>query len=196
MTPDPRRSPPTEHDDPPGAWLSALVDGRAEGLDEACSRWRDDTALRRDWHAYHLIGDVMRSEDLASPPGHDAAFLAGLRQRLAAEPVVLAPAPPQRRRPAWLVPAAAAAGFAVVAGALVVARMGQDAPGTGALVAQDSPPPLQVGTRVETPTGMVRDAALDQYLRAHRQIGPSLAISTPGYPLRNADYVTTPSPDR
>jgi hypothetical protein len=30
---------------------------------------------------------VLRSEELARAPGRDAAFLAGLRQKLAAEPV-------------------------------------------------------------------------------------------------------------
>ena len=33
-----------------------------------------DAAARRTWHAYHLIGDVLRSEDLASTPARDAAL--------------------------------------------------------------------------------------------------------------------------
>lgn len=189
MTSTPRRSPQEDRDDPPGAWLSALVDGQVDGLDEACSRWRDDAGLRRDWHTYQLIGDVMRSEDLASRPEHDAAFLAGLRKRLALEPVVLAPAP-ARRRQAWLVPAAAAAGFVVVAGVLVVVRLGQ-APQVDAQIAESQPPAR--GVRVEATVPVAHDQALDPYVRAHRQFGPGITVTAPGYPLRNADYVPPPS---
>ena len=192
MTSIPRRTPQHDHDEPPGAWLSALVDGHPEGLDEACRRWNDDATVRRDWHAFHLIGDVMRSEELAARPGRDAAFLAGLRQRLAEEPVVLAPVPVQKRRQAWLVPAAAAAGFVVVAGVLVVVRMGQ-APQPDAQVADAAPPAR--GVRVEVPVPVAHDPALDPYVRAHRQFGPGITVTAPGYPLRNADYVP-PQPVR
>ena len=85
-----------------GEALSALIDGEADAsvLGRACAAWRDQPATRSEWHTYHLIGDVMRSDDLASAPGRDAAFLARLRVRLADEPVVLAPAPlaPATRR--------------------------------------------------------------------------------------------------
>jgi sigma-E factor negative regulatory protein RseA len=74
MNPE-RQTLPSDTQDPDQAraWLSALVDGEAEGAEHACNRWRDDEHLRRDWHAYQLIGDVMRSEDLPGgcprPPG-------------------------------------------------------------------------------------------------------------------------------
>ena len=75
--------------------LSSLMDGEltADDAAEACQLWRQDAQARSDWHAYHLIGDVLRSDDLASAPAHDAAFLQALRQRLADEPVPLAPQP-------------------------------------------------------------------------------------------------------
>ena len=62
--------------------LSALADGEASSLVQACQAWRDDAHARETWHAYHLIGDVLRSEELAHAPARDEAFLAGLRQRL------------------------------------------------------------------------------------------------------------------
>jgi len=120
--------------------LSALTDGEldATATARACSAWRDDVAARSTWHAYQLIGDVLRSDDLASNPTRDAAFLAALRDRLAAEPVVLAPeapaAPVMPVRPqvaanagrlsrwSWMAPSAVAAGFVLVAGALFVTR--------------------------------------------------------------------------
>lgn len=75
--------------------LSALVDGELDGdaATQACVHWRESVASRASWHAYQLIGDVLRSDDLASDPVHDAGFLAALRARLADEPVVLAPQP-------------------------------------------------------------------------------------------------------
>ena len=122
--------------------LSALADGEADARVGAAisAAWRDDAAVRARWHGYHLIGDVLRSEELGGR-GRDAAFLARLRERLAEEPVVLAPsiqAPHEPAQPAvagsdvrarsarrlvrrWAPPAALAAGFMVVAvGALTV----------------------------------------------------------------------------
>src|SRR5215813_5291888 len=76
--------------------LSALSDGELDtpGVAHACTLWRDDPVIRSAWHAYHLIGDVLRSDDLAGRPAHDVAFVASLRTRLATEPVVLAPEAP------------------------------------------------------------------------------------------------------
>lgn len=131
--------------------LSALVDGELEptAVGQACAHWREDAASRSTWHAYQLIGDVLRSDDLASDAGPDSAFLTSLRAKLAAEPVVLAPgpllAPPEADEPivvrvangattsvrssrssrwSWMAPSAVAAGFVVVAGVMMVSRNG------------------------------------------------------------------------
>jgi sigma-E factor negative regulatory protein RseA len=77
--------------------LSALVDGEAVSADlqEVLAAGRESartlSVTCETWHVYHLIGDVMRSEDLAGA-GRDGAFLERLRGRLAQEPVVVAPA--------------------------------------------------------------------------------------------------------
>ncbi|MBC7941537.1 MAG: sigma-E factor negative regulatory protein, partial [Chitinophagaceae bacterium] len=75
------------------AWLSALADGEGDPLaaERGCAAWREDAGARQAWHTYHLIGDVLRSDELATRPAHDRDFLAALRVKLAAEPVVLAP---------------------------------------------------------------------------------------------------------
>ena len=180
------------------AWLSALVDGEGEGAEHACGRWRDDEGLRRDWHAYQLIGDVMRSDDLAAPASRDAAFLAGLRARLAAEPVVLAPqvaaVPPRRRQP-WLLPVAAAAGFVVVAGVLVVARMNPSGPAGAELVARDTPAPV-AGASAELQPVMLYDPAVQEYVRAHRSVGGTLVMSPVGGGLRRVDLSAPVQPAR
>jgi sigma-E factor negative regulatory protein RseA len=71
------------------------------------------TQLRSDWHAYHLIGDVLRSDELASRTGPGCGLHARLRAALATNRCrwrrprcAAAPVP-------WLAPAAVAAGFAV-----------------------------------------------------------------------------------
>lgn len=188
--------------------ISALADGEggASELERTCAAWADPVA-RRSWHAYHLIGDVLRSDELASPPGRDQAFLTRLQQRLAEEPVVRAaqPLPARTRpfgRPAWVVPAALAAGVMALASALILTlgQVGGSPPATMAVApgkevladaANASPPvleaPVQPGGRV------VRDAQLDRYLRAHRDYGTALPGSLPGGPGRS---ITTVSLDR
>jgi sigma-E factor negative regulatory protein RseA len=197
MNPNPQAATPEPHDDDARAWLSALVDGDAQASERGCRAWRDDEQARRDWHAYHLIGDVMRSEELAVPAARDAAFLSGLRARLAAEPVVLAPepvaVPPRRRRQAWLLPVAAAAGFVMVAGVLVVTRVGQPggAVGTNSEVALRSP----ADQRARTQQVMLRNAQFDQYVNAHRAVG-GVSVSAPGGVLRRVDLTVPATPER
>lgn len=166
--------------------LSSLMDGDLASTDVAgaCALWRQDADARRDWHAYHLIGDVLRSDDLASTPTRDAAFLQALRQRLADEPVPLAPAPLQapapvaslqvangvplasRSRPArhWLMaPAAVAAGFVAVAGVMVVTRVMSPAP-------VEAPTIASAGPAAGASAVLVRNIQLDRYLSAHRSL--------------------------
>jgi sigma-E factor negative regulatory protein RseA len=114
-----------------GPGLSALADGQASA-DETkalCRAWNDKGSARQDWHLYHLIGDTLRSAELARSPDHDQKFLERLSERLKLEPVVLAPHPAaphaQRQglrsvRKQWLGLTAVAAGFALVTGALLV----------------------------------------------------------------------------
>ena len=99
--------------------LSALVDGEVDARSAAALSevWRQDADLRARWYRYQLIGDVMRSTELAGA-GRDAAFLASLRGRLAQEPVVLAPV-------AAMSPALEAPDVPVAA------ATGQATPGTG-----------------------------------------------------------------
>ena len=62
--------PPVDANDP--RWLlSAMADGEADAaeLGRGCAGWASaDAQTRQSWHAYHLIGDVLRSDDLASAP--------------------------------------------------------------------------------------------------------------------------------
>jgi sigma-E factor negative regulatory protein RseA len=197
--------------------LSALTDGELDSAAtaRACAAWRDDPAQRSAWHAYQLIGDVLRSDDLASPAGRDAAFLAQLRTRLAAEPVVLAPeaepapaaaqvAVGARRgsRWSWMAPTAVAAGFVLVTGALLVTRapLPSGSPAQPTLAGGSfgvSPQSVAVPTLAasETPVEpravgangkLMRDPRLDRYLAAHQQFAGTSALGVPSGFLRNA----------
>jgi sigma-E factor negative regulatory protein RseA len=189
--------------------LSMLLDGECDpsGAEQACRAWREDADTRATWHAYQLIGDVLRSEDLAHPADRDEAFLGALRQRLAGEPVVLAPAAatPVAPRRRWFAPAAAAAGFAAVAGVLVVTRMGAPEADPAAPTVALAPGPVNTrpvaasmpgaGADTEPPAvivtdgKLIRDAQLDRYLAAHKQFGGSSAVAVPGTVLRSSATV-------
>ncbi len=214
------------------ASLSALTDGEADlqAASAACAAWRDDPAARAVWHRYQLIGDVMRSAELASPAAHDAAFLSALRARLAAEPVVLAPAPLLRPTPAeagsaaqmvrtaqsaqtakatqrrfgWRAPTAAVAGFAAVAGVLLVMRMATPADPAGAPVQVRAPGAAEylltgtaaAGVTPSVSAGVIRDARLDAYLSAHQAARVRGVAAVPGGALRQVDGMMTVGAER
>ena len=77
-----------------GERMSAFVDG--ESLDELgnISQFLADLKNqdRAPWSEYHLIGDALRSDDLAVSPAASSAFMAAFSQRFEAEVHVFAPA--------------------------------------------------------------------------------------------------------
>jgi sigma-E factor negative regulatory protein RseA len=195
--------------------LSALADGEldADAGATAFHAWSGDGAARRDWHAWHLIGDVLRSEDLASDPSRDLRFCAALRVRLASEAVVLAPTPGRAARAVpdggaranrWMFGSAAAAGLVLVAGTFTLLRT--DAPAPARVASADGPTlraaapapqaaPMAVTIQRESAAPavavmadnrMIRDAQLDRYLVAHKQFAGSSALGVPSVFLRSA----------
>lgn len=167
--------------------LSAMADGHAaeHEIAQACAAWRGQEGARERWHAYQLIGDVMRSDSLAQDARADQAFLESFRARLAQEPVVLAPAalavpavapavfepavanlsshPLHRRR--WAGPVAVAAGFVMVLGAVVTTLN----PEAGAPGSSGAPLLAQGGRDAVVPVGaqawVGQEAALAPTLR-------------------------------
>jgi len=145
----------------------------------------------------------MRSDDVRCAPHCDAQFLGRLRERLAAEPVILAPTAPLRLRPwrrGWAAPMAVAAGFVAVAGVLVVTRVAapdaamQDrsallanpmaapaAPAAIVLRAVSGAPLASSASGVPVIEGaLIRNAELDRYLAAHKQYSNTSALAVPG----------------
>jgi sigma-E factor negative regulatory protein RseA len=188
--------------------LSALVDGEADaaGAADGVSRWRDDDDAKASWHAYQLIGDVLRSEDLAA--GHrDRVFMQRLHARLIQEPTVLAPAPdmPQANPDGshavhagmlhrWAVPLGLAAGVALVLGTLLVVRQGPLA--DGPVLADAKPglslPPAELAAVAGSSSApvLLRDPRLDRYLAAHKQFQSANAMGPSTGFIRSATYDT------
>lgn len=176
--------------------LSALMDGQSDAaqVESACGLWRSNAETRECWHTYHLIGDVLRSDELAARPARDAAFLSAMRSRLAHEPIPLPLAPvvrvsaagqPARWRGRMRAPMAVAAGFVAVAGVLVVTRVGN--PGVAPVVpvaAATGQPDVMVANGQ-----LIRDARLDRYLAAHRQVSGRVAVHVPGTVVRSVDTI-------
>src|SRR5512134_3468259 len=94
--------------------LSSLLDGEldeqeaAQVLDALCR----DAELQRQWSDLQLVGDAMRSTEVAAC--HVGGFCARVRRALADEPTVLAPRPRPMRR--YAVP-----GIAVAASVAAIA---------------------------------------------------------------------------
>lgn len=193
--------------------LSALADG---GIGEA--EWRETFAYAQTaegqeaWAVYHLIGDVLRSPELARPGNAELAdcVMAQLaREERPAAEVALPDAVP-------LAPAAQAQGEAanaavfrwkMVAGLASLAAVGVlgwsglsgglpaggetrlaaapsrlEAPATTTLVSATDP--------AGEPQVMLRDPRLDELLAAHRQYGGASALQMPAGFLRNATFET------
>jgi sigma-E factor negative regulatory protein RseA len=198
----------TQQDSNPNELVSALADGelRDAAFEQAMQWLQDNADARASWHAYHLLGDVLRSQDLAASGAHDSAFVARLRQRLQREvkPVLSGAAidwiaqadHPQKGSVTlahgkvsandasmrWKLVAgfASAAAVAAVAWSLV---SGSNAPVSGPQLAQVELQPASGQSPI-----MVRDPQLDELLAAHRQSAGISALQMPAGFLRNATY--------
>lgn len=183
--------------------LSALADGPLEGdeLAQALQFAAQDEG-RETWQMYHLVGDVMRSAELARPD-HGSAFLANLHQKMAQEPVRSLPPAQLPDASRQVLPAQAAndsvfrwkmvAGFASLA---AVAAMGWNALGHlqgesagPQLAAAPATAPVQVAATGNPDTQvMIRDPRLDELLAAHKQYSGTTALQMPAGFLRNANF--------
>lgn len=178
---------------------------------EQASLWAaapaEDTA--RTWAVYHLIGDVLRSPELARCP--DPVFATRLQQRLSSD-AATAPQPPAALPQVDLAPVAPrgeaanasvfrwklVAGLASVMAVAAVGwaswgLVGGAASGTPTLAAAPAPVPAPAATVTvaEGPEGqqlMIRDPRLDELLAAHRQFGSTTTLQMPAGFLRNATF--------
>jgi sigma-E factor negative regulatory protein RseA len=193
--------------------ISALVDGCLQG--EACAHalnavLADEQAVQT-WHAYQVVGDVLRSAELA-PSHSDLAFWEKLERRLAQEPqrpqmladdhVAVSPANVAAAVVDTDRPGANAAVFrwkmlatsacVALAGVVGMGLWTQTGQPTAAQMAVATPPAApeapQLVTADSSAGTMVRDPRLDELMAAHRQLGGHSALQVPAGFLRNATY--------
>jgi sigma-E factor negative regulatory protein RseA len=209
-----------EHIDTPQDALSALADGqlRGEAFALAVERVAQQPEAQATWHAYHVVGDVLRSNDLAFC-ADDQGFLARFQSRLALEPVLtptvnttnliaiaayessakalfdaqdsaedVAANAPRFR---WKMVAGLASLLAVVAvGWNVAGGLGSTAPGQQLAQAKTAAPVLLTVAQESAPQVMLRDARLDALMAAHKQFGGTSALQMPAGFISNATYET------
>lgn len=168
-----------------GERLSAFIDGESQSEINGFSGIFSELSSedRVAWSSYHLIGDALRSDDLAGSPAMSRAFLAGVAARLEAEPHVLAPAALSaskrlaglRRR---VVPVFAVAAAAATLTWIVVPQVQRVDGASGSVQmasAADGVPRVALASasmdaaRMGQDANIIRDASLDQYLEAHQQ---------------------------
>lgn len=192
--------------------ISALIDGdlRGDACANAVSELLDDREAVRTWHTYQVVGDVLRSAELA-PTRNDLAFWEKLEERLAQEPQrpyrvedASGVSLPKRMQPGgfnadrpganasifrWKMLAATA--FTVLGGVVGLGlwnQTGQSADVRMAVVAPNAPVVPQVVTATSNGETMMRDPQLDELMAAHRQLGGHSALQVPAGFLRNATY--------
>ncbi|TAM03999.1 MAG: anti-sigma factor [Paraburkholderia sp.] len=205
-----------------GERLSAFVDGELTAGERPDGIFSDfDQEGRARWSAYHLIGDVLRSDDLALSAAASQSFMAGFAARFEAEPHVLAPAALPVTRPATggatdgakrgaarilalrhrIVPTLAVAAAAATLTWIVVPQMHGMGNVGGAQVASVSSSgdgvqrvamnAVPVQTAAVQDGNIIRDARLDAYLEAHQQFAQQPVMSD-SMPLIRAATLTTP----
>ncbi len=188
----------------PNERICDLVDGQLQSAEcaQAFDAMLSDKAAMQTWHAYHVIGDVLRSSELA-PSHSDLAFLQRFEAKLANEPArPIAVAISNTPAAADLTSAnesvfrwkmlAGVASFALV-GVIGLSLWTQTTPQAETQVAVRSVVPLAVPSTTivaaDTPAGMMlRDERLDELLAAHRQLGGHSALQVPAGFLRNATF--------
>lgn len=198
--------------------LSALADGQLHGDEMADAlAYAARAEGHATWQLYHLVGDVLRSSDLAQPA--NPHFMARLRDELAQEGPVARPAGALHQikvvAPAMENAANASvfrwkmvAGFASMAAVAAIGwtslatLQGSGASGAtgGAQLAISSElgpngsssgaPVVAVADADGGPQVMIRDPRLDELLAAHKQFGSTSALQMPAGFLRNATFET------
>jgi len=199
--------------------LSALADGQLQGDELAQAlEFAAQERGQSTWQLYHLVGDVLRSPELAQHQHGTRSMVMRVREQLAQEPLhgrlqETAPVVAQIAHPATAVAANAsvfrwkmAAGFASLAAVAAIgwssfaglqgagsssaqlAAASASVPAAASVPAQSMAPPVVAVAGNEGQQVMIRDPRLDQLLAAHKQFGSTAALQMPAGFLRNANF--------
>lgn len=198
-------------------WISALADGQLRGteLDQTLTQLPRSEAALSTWHAYHVVGDVLRSGD-AMLGSNDAEFMLRLRGRLQHETPAIFPLPalevvasdayvikedaahlgPQHSaNEAWFLWRRVVGVLSLVAVSLIGWQFGFGGASQEAPQLVQSPPLSELTAASALAAGqvpvMIRDPQLDALLLAHRQFGGTSALQMPAGFVRNATFEAT-----
>lgn len=151
--------------------ISALMDGElfddeAEALLDKIKRNSDASA---EWHLYHLVGDALRQPDHL----HANNISAVLRERLQAEPTVLAPRSRAKRNARWFALSAAASVTALALVAWMSVQIDSEPAPQMAMQQQSTalrPASFPVGS------GYGANRGMSAYLMAHQEFSPGVDV--------------------
>jgi sigma-E factor negative regulatory protein RseA len=174
--------------------LSCLADGELDSTaaDAMLAALCRDPELRKEWITLHIVGDALRSSDVAAV--HSDSFCERVRAALEREPTVLAPraARPARARPlrAYLLPGAAVAASAAVIAFVAVPLL--QAPAVAPVVATapaQAPAPTALAPSRRAAATPANARAFDVYMAAHREVATGAALPRATPYLRTPDQV-------
>lgn len=153
--------------------ISALMDGELfeDEAEALLDKFKHNAAAHDQWEAYHLIGDALRQ------PGHLRPNIsAAMRERLQAEPTVLAPKRRSLRKMQVYALSAAASVMALATVAWMSTQAGVE-PGVQMAAAQQ-PSAIR-------PASLPNGGGLNGYVMAHHEISPSADVQG------DASYIRT-----
>jgi len=158
--------------------ISELMDGELleEEAEALLDKLKRNSEAQQEWHTYHLISDVLRQ------PGHTNIDISiALRERLQAEPTVLAPSRRAGQNARWFALSAAASVLALTLVAWMSVQVGSHPESQMALQQQPS---------TFRPASFPANRGLDEYLMAHQEFSPSTDVQG------TASYIRTVAENR
>jgi sigma-E factor negative regulatory protein RseA len=155
--------------------ISTLMDGELfeDEAESVFDRIKREPDRRKDWEIYHLIGDTLRQ------PDHIHCNLnAKVRERMADEPVVLAPRRHVAKQKMYAIAWSAAASLAAVG---VVGWMSVQ-------ITPESVPRMAMRQTDVRPASAPTTSRTDDYLMAHQEFSPSTEMNGGASYIRTASY--------
>lgn len=157
--------------------ISAFMDGESAPVEtqQAIKRLHNDRECEKLWDCFHMVGDVMRGD-----PVLRADFVERLRQRMDAEPTVLAPRARFGATFRFVYSAAAAvAGIAVVVALIMTNNPLRPAVDIASAARKNETTQVArstaTGPRVQPPSSP-NAAQVNEYLLAHQEFSPRTAL--------------------
>jgi sigma-E factor negative regulatory protein RseA len=143
--------------------ISALMDGELfdDEAEAVLDKLKRNPSGYEDWATFHLISDVLRQPDHVH-----ADISAAMRERLQAEPTVLAPRGSVSHGARWFAVSAAASVLALAVVAWLSAQVG---PEMAPQVAMQQPGNVR-------PASLSTKASMNDYLMAHQEFSPSADV--------------------